>query len=104
MSEVSEAMTTVTDRGALQDALGLLKDREEIAARLLESSAKHSFDPDKELDWDAPPIDGKYYWPPELLSSTTPRCGRRWARSSASTSPATRRRRWARSASGSRSS
>ncbi|MEV6576533.1 diiron oxygenase [Streptomyces sp. NPDC051582] len=68
MSEVSEAMTTVTDRGGLQDALGLLKDREEIAARLLESSAKHSFDPDKELDWDAPPVDGTYYWPPELLS------------------------------------
>ncbi|WP_328300797.1 diiron oxygenase [Streptomyces sp. NBC_00435] len=61
-------MTTVTERAELRDALGLLKDREQIAERLLESSAKHSFDPDKELDWDAPPIDGKYYWPPELLS------------------------------------
>lgn len=61
-------MTTVTERAAPRDALGLLKDREQIAERLLESSAKHSFDPDKELDWDAPPIDGKYYWPPELLS------------------------------------
>lgn len=61
-------MTTVTERAALRDALGLLKDREQIAERLLESSAKHSFDPDKELDWDAPPIEGKYYWPPELLS------------------------------------
>ncbi|MFK0042876.1 diiron oxygenase [Streptomyces sp. NPDC090741] len=68
MSEVPEAMTTLTDRNALQDALGLLKDREQVAARLLESSAKHSFDPDKELDWDAPTVDGKYYWPPELLS------------------------------------
>ncbi|MCJ0871503.1 diiron oxygenase [Streptomyces sp. AP-93] len=61
-------MTTVTERAELRDALGLLKDREQIAERLLESSAKHSFDPDRELDWDAPPIDGKYYWPPELLS------------------------------------
>ncbi|MFF4326593.1 diiron oxygenase [Streptomyces sp. NPDC048387] len=61
-------MTTVTQRAALRDALGLLKDREQIAERLLESSAKHSFDPDKELDWQAPPVDGKYYWPPELLS------------------------------------
>ncbi|GHD57160.1 MULTISPECIES: AurF N-oxygenase family protein [Streptomyces] len=67
-------MTTTADRTGhegltvLRDALGTLKDREEIAARLLDSSAKHSFDPDSELDWDAPPIDGKYYWPPELLS------------------------------------
>lgn len=61
-------MTTVTDRTALRDALGLLKDREQIAERLLESSARHSFDPDKELDWDAPMVEGKYYWPPELLS------------------------------------
>ncbi|AXE22979.1 diiron oxygenase [Streptomyces globosus] len=61
--------TDGTDPGrVLQDALGLLKDREQIAARLLESSAKHSFDPDKELDWDAPLVDGAYYVPPELLS------------------------------------
>ncbi|WP_330332610.1 diiron oxygenase [Streptomyces sp. NBC_00536] len=61
-------MTTVTDRAELRDALGLLKGREQVAERLLESSARHSFDPDKELDWDAPVIEGKYYWPPELLS------------------------------------
>ncbi|CAM5579043.1 membrane protein [Streptomyces avidinii] len=61
-------MTTVTGRAELRDALGLLKDREQTAERLLESSVKHSFDPDKELDWDSPPIEGKYYWPPELLS------------------------------------
>ncbi|MEU8772889.1 diiron oxygenase [Streptomyces sp. NPDC048606] len=61
-------MTTVTQRPALRDALGLLKDREQVAERLLESSARHSFDPDTELDWEAPPIDGKYYWPPELIS------------------------------------
>ncbi|MFE0171676.1 diiron oxygenase [Streptomyces sp. NPDC059002] len=64
-------MTTVPEDVSLEglrDALGLLKDREQVAARLLESSAKHSFDPDKELDWDAPVEDGKWFWPPELVS------------------------------------
>ncbi|MBW5486075.1 AurF N-oxygenase family protein [Streptomyces bambusae] len=61
-------MTTTTDRTLLHDALGPLKDREQIAERLLESSAKHSFDPDRELDWDQPPAEGKWYWPPELVS------------------------------------
>ena len=64
-------MTTVTEDSelaGLRDALGLLKDREQVAQRLLESSAKHSFDPDKELDWDAPVEDGKWFWPPELVS------------------------------------
>ncbi|MFD4646053.1 diiron oxygenase [Streptomyces sp. NPDC058441] len=64
-------MTTVTEADAfegLRDALGLLKDREQVAERLLDSSAKHSFDPDKELDWDAPDVEGMWYWPPELCS------------------------------------
>ncbi|MFI1799271.1 diiron oxygenase [Streptomyces sp. NPDC020379] len=61
-------MTTETAREPLRDALGLLKDRESTAERLLESSAKHSFDPDTELDWDAPLEEGKWFWPPELLS------------------------------------
>lgn len=64
-------MTTLTEADALEglrDALGLLKDREQVAERLLDSSAKHSFDPDKELDWDAPFEDGKWFWPPELVS------------------------------------
>ncbi|MEU7578179.1 diiron oxygenase [Streptomyces sp. NPDC041068] len=64
-------MTTVTEdlsTEGLRDALGLLKDREQVALRLLESSAKHSFDPDKELDWDAPVEEGKWFWPPELVS------------------------------------
>ncbi|MCX5204231.1 diiron oxygenase [Streptomyces sp. NBC_00237] len=59
---------TETDFTALRDALGWLKDREQVAERLLESSAKHSFDPDTELDWDAPADEGKWYWPPELVS------------------------------------
>ncbi|MEU5431253.1 diiron oxygenase [Streptomyces olivoreticuli] len=61
-------MTTETAGQPLRDALGLLKDREKVAERLLESSAKHSFDPDTELDWDAPLDEGKWFWPPELLS------------------------------------
>ncbi|MFI1254258.1 diiron oxygenase [Streptomyces netropsis] len=61
-------MTTVTEKTALRDALGLLKDREQVAERLLASSAKHSFDPDAELDWAAPLEEGKWFWPPELVS------------------------------------
>ncbi|MEU8570260.1 diiron oxygenase [Streptomyces pathocidini] len=64
-------MTTVDQesvRSACRDALGLLKDREAVAERLLRVSAKHSFDPDTELDWDAPFEEGKWFWPPELVS------------------------------------
>ncbi|MFJ2111308.1 MULTISPECIES: diiron oxygenase [unclassified Streptomyces] len=63
-------MTPVTERDVqmLHDALGPLKDREQVAARLLESSAEHSFDPDTELDWAAPAEDDKWFWPPELVS------------------------------------
>ncbi|WP_079023760.1 AurF N-oxygenase family protein [Streptomyces odonnellii] len=56
------------DLHLLHDALGPPKDREQVAARLLEASARHSFDPDKELDWEAPVEDGKWFWPPELVS------------------------------------
>ncbi|GAA0462437.1 diiron oxygenase [Streptomyces sp. NPDC046215] len=62
------AGTTDTAHPSLRDALGPLKDREKVAERLLESSAKHSFDPDAALDWDAPLEEGKWFWPPELLS------------------------------------
>ena len=64
-------MTILSEADALEGlraALGALKDREQVAERLLASSAKHSFDPDKELDWDAPFEDGKWFWPPELVS------------------------------------
>ncbi|MGW8380177.1 diiron oxygenase [Streptomyces sp. ODS28] len=52
----------------LRDALGQLKDREKVAERLLASSKKHSYDPDTELDWDSPFEEGKWFWPPELVS------------------------------------
>ncbi|MFE5239223.1 MULTISPECIES: AurF N-oxygenase family protein [unclassified Streptomyces] len=63
-------MTPVTDEDiqVLRDALGPLKDREQVAVRLLEASAKHSFDPDTDLDWDSPVEEGKWFWPPELVS------------------------------------
>ncbi|KAF4406893.1 MULTISPECIES: diiron oxygenase [Streptomyces] len=61
-------MTTTTESSGPRDALGHLKDRERVAERLLDSSAKHSFDPDAELDWDAPFVDGLWHWPPELVS------------------------------------
>ncbi|MEO3975770.1 diiron oxygenase [Streptomyces sp. CAU 1734] len=58
----------IRDFSLLRDALGPLRDREQVALRLLESSARHSFDPDRELEWDRPPEDGKWFWPPELVS------------------------------------
>ncbi|MFI0814414.1 diiron oxygenase [Streptomyces sp. NPDC021098] len=61
-------MTTATESAAPRDALGLLKDREQVAERLLRASARHSFDPDTELDWDAPHLPDKWFWPPELVS------------------------------------
>ncbi|WNI17962.1 AurF N-oxygenase family protein [Actinacidiphila sp. ITFR-21] len=43
-------------------------DREKTAERLLAASARHSFDPDTDLDWDAPFTEGGWFWPPELVS------------------------------------
>jgi hypothetical protein len=42
--------------------------REKTAERLLAASGRHSFDPDTELDWDAPPAEDTWFWPPELVS------------------------------------
>ncbi len=46
----------------------LLKDREQVADRLLAASAKHSYDPDTELDWDAPLTPGLWFLPERLVS------------------------------------
>jgi hypothetical protein len=43
-------------------------EREELARRLLISSAKASYDPLTEIDWDAPVDKDKYAMPPERLS------------------------------------
>ncbi|GAA4881991.1 diiron oxygenase [Kitasatospora terrestris] len=45
-----------------------LRDRERTAERLLASSAKLSFDPLKDVDWDSAPEPGRYYCPPHRLS------------------------------------
>ncbi|MFJ1753450.1 diiron oxygenase [Kitasatospora sp. NPDC088134] len=42
--------------------------RERTAERLLASSAKLSFNPLKDVDWDADPVPGAYYCPPRHLS------------------------------------
>ncbi|GLW28195.1 AurF N-oxygenase family protein [Actinoplanes regularis] len=38
-------------------------DRERTATRLLRSSAEHSYDPEIEIDWEAPFVEGKYFVP-----------------------------------------
>ena len=45
-----------------------LTDREVIAERLIRTSRKHSFNPDVDVDWDAPPVPGLFYGPPECGS------------------------------------
>ena len=43
-------------------------DRDRTAARLLRSSAEHSYDPEVEIDWDAPFAPGGYFVPPHRSS------------------------------------
>ncbi|WEV25807.1 diiron oxygenase [Streptomyces sp. 71268] len=43
-------------------------DREKTAARLLASSAKKFYDPEVDIDWDAPLVDGKHYLLPHRIS------------------------------------
>jgi hypothetical protein len=43
-------------------------DRDRTARRLLASSAKNSFDPQLEIDWDAPPLEGVFHLQPERIS------------------------------------
>ncbi|GAA2582015.1 diiron oxygenase [Winogradskya consettensis] len=38
-------------------------DRSQTAARLLQSSAAHSYDPDVEIDWEAPLVPGRWFVP-----------------------------------------
>ena len=39
-----------------------------VSDRLLKSSARHSYDPEVDLDWDAPLVDGLWYMQPERVS------------------------------------
>ena len=39
-----------------------------VSDRLLRSSARQSYDPEVDIDWDAPPAPGKWGMPPERLS------------------------------------
>lgn len=50
------------------DHLIEVRERELIARRLLKTSRKHSFDPDRDVDWDAEPDPGTFYMSPHLLS------------------------------------
>ncbi|GAA4037581.1 diiron oxygenase [Allokutzneria multivorans] len=43
-------------------------DREKTAERLLNSSAKNSYDPNLDIDWEAPLVEGAYYTPPNRVS------------------------------------
>jgi hypothetical protein len=44
------------------------KDRDVTAERLLESSVRNSYDPDVDVDWDAPLVEGKGFLPEERVS------------------------------------
>jgi hypothetical protein len=39
-----------------------------VPDRLLKSSARQSYDPDVDIDWAAPPVDGLWWMQPELMS------------------------------------
>ncbi|AJE80999.1 hypothetical protein SLNWT_0623 [Streptomyces albus] len=45
-----------------------VSDREKTAARLLSSSARKFYDPEIDLDWNAPLVEGKGYMVPERIS------------------------------------
>ncbi|REE94949.1 AurF N-oxygenase family protein [Thermomonospora umbrina] len=45
-----------------------LTEREPVARRLIEISRKHSFDPDVDVDWEAPQDPDRFYLPPQLVS------------------------------------
>jgi hypothetical protein len=43
-------------------------EREAVAQRLLHSSLRHSYEPNLDIDWDAPLVDGRYGMPPHRVS------------------------------------
>ncbi|WP_241386520.1 AurF N-oxygenase family protein [Rhodococcus sp. CH91] len=59
---------TLTRKHDLLPGEGSTENRQETAQRLLDSSARLSYDPMLEIDWDAPLVDGKYGMTPEWCS------------------------------------
>lgn len=47
---------------------GQIRDAESTAARLLGSSVRNSYDPDLDVDWAAPLVEGAYFMPPQRMS------------------------------------
>jgi len=45
-----------------------VNDREKTAKRLLGSSAKNSYNPDLDIDWDSPEVPGRYHVQPERMT------------------------------------
>jgi hypothetical protein len=46
----------------------LVQDREKTARRLLGSSAKNSYNPDLDIDWDSPEVPGLFHMQPERMT------------------------------------
>lgn len=44
------------------------RDRDVTALRLLDSSMRNSYDPDVDVDWDAPLVEGRFFMPEERMS------------------------------------
>ena len=42
--------------------------RDSLAGRLLRSSARHNYDPEVDLDWEADPVPGLWFMQPERMS------------------------------------
>ncbi|WP_051467387.1 AurF N-oxygenase family protein [Actinomadura oligospora] len=61
-------MTTALVRCADGDHTVELRDRERVAERLIKASARKSYDPEADIDWDAPLDPDLFYLPPETLS------------------------------------
>ena len=56
--------------------LAKVNDREATAQRLLRSSLEHSYEPNLDIDWDAPLVDGLYGMPAHI---SVPYSDTRWA-------------------------
>ena len=64
-AESAEGAETLVEAGV---GAGTRAGREQVADRLLRSTALRSYDPELEIDWSAPPVDGVGYLPEERCS------------------------------------